>query len=352
MSAELIVLPNQASSMIQAAVQHRRMMVEFTQQVMVQGVDYGIIPGTNKPTLLKPGAEKLCTLFSFVPKFTILKQIEDWTGEAFGGEPFFFYLVRCSLWRNGELVVEADASCNSREKRYRYRRAERTCPTCNQAAIIKGKAEWGGGWVCFKNKGGCGAKFPDGDASIEKQETGQILNPDIYDCVNTIIKQAEKRAVIAATLLGANASEFYGQDLDAVHLPPQQEQVINTETGEISTRSVAPDPVDSRPLKERLAERLRKVQADKSILKPICLRLMKSQGKTVSSEQYEWCLSDKTIEEWIDVVIGLKAEGAQRKEAQEAAKPEEPAVAVTLTPETTEEDDEGDPYEEVVEGEA
>jgi hypothetical protein len=33
------------------------------------------------------------------------------------------------------------------------------CPKCGAAAIIKGKAEYGGGWVCFKKKGGCGAKF-------------------------------------------------------------------------------------------------------------------------------------------------------------------------------------------------
>jgi len=37
-----------------------------------------------------------------------------------------------------------------------------TCPECGQAAIIKGKAEYGGGYLCWKKKGGCGAKFPDG----------------------------------------------------------------------------------------------------------------------------------------------------------------------------------------------
>lgn len=36
---------------------------------------------------------------------------------------------------------------------------DKTCPKCGAAAIIKGKEEYGGGWVCFKKKGGCGAKF-------------------------------------------------------------------------------------------------------------------------------------------------------------------------------------------------
>lgn len=37
----------------------------------------------------------------------------------------------------------------------------RPCPSCGQDAIIKGKAEFGGGLVCFKKKGGCGAKWKD-----------------------------------------------------------------------------------------------------------------------------------------------------------------------------------------------
>lgn len=33
------------------------------------------------------------------------------------------------------------------------------CPTCGKDSIIKGKEEYGGGYVCYKKKGGCGAKF-------------------------------------------------------------------------------------------------------------------------------------------------------------------------------------------------
>jgi len=35
------------------------------------------------------------------------------------------------------------------------------CPECAVPAIIKGKEEYGGGWLCYKKKGGCGAKFKD-----------------------------------------------------------------------------------------------------------------------------------------------------------------------------------------------
>lgn len=39
---------------------------------------------------------------------------------------------------------------------------EPSCPACGKkGSIIKGKEEYGGGYLCFKKKGGCGAKFKD-----------------------------------------------------------------------------------------------------------------------------------------------------------------------------------------------
>jgi hypothetical protein len=200
---------------MQAVIQRRAAVVEFTKSAMKRGVDFGVIPGTgDKPTLLKPGAEKLCTLFGLSPRFAITNKIEDWNGRDYDDEPMFYYTYKCGLWYQDHLVAEAEGSCNSHEKKYRYRQGERKCPTCGKAAIIKGKAEYGGGWLCFGKKGGCGAKFPDGDTAIESQQVGQVLNPDTADQVNTIQKMAQKRALIAATLLAVNASEFFTQDLD------------------------------------------------------------------------------------------------------------------------------------------
>lgn len=33
------------------------------------------------------------------------------------------------------------------------------CPYCKAQAVIRGKAEFGGGWLCWKREGGCGTKF-------------------------------------------------------------------------------------------------------------------------------------------------------------------------------------------------
>ena len=197
------------------AGQRRQALVEFTRSIMVPGTDFGVIPGTGtKPVLLKAGAEKLTTFFGLAVKFIREVATEDWTGEGHGGEPFFHYGYKCQLWRGDLMVADGDGSCNSWEKKYRYRSGERVCPECGKVAIIKGKAEFGGGWLCFKKKGGCGFKWVDGAKEIEGQEVGQIKNDNPADLVNTILKMAQKRALVAAVLVGVNASEFFTQDIE------------------------------------------------------------------------------------------------------------------------------------------
>lgn len=205
---------------IELAVERYNTITEFVSRVLRRDVDYGIIPGTDKLILLKPGAEKLTTFFGLSTRFQLIERIEDWTGEDHNGEPFFYYLYRCRLFRGDLLVAEADGSCNSREQKYRYREAQRVCTECGHAAIIKGKEEYGGGWLCFRKKGGCGAKFSNGDAAIESQQVGRVPNPEIADQVNTIQKMGQKRALVAVTLLAVNASEFFTQDVeDFIHAP-------------------------------------------------------------------------------------------------------------------------------------
>ena len=182
--------------------------------IMHKDIDYGVIPGSSKPTLLKAGAEKATSFFGLSPRFTDAGCVEDWTGEAHGGEPFFYYRRTCNLYRGNQLVASVDGSCNSWEKKYRYRSSERICPQCGKPTIIKGKQEYGGGFICFAKKGGCGAKFSDNAPEIINQEVGQVKNPDVADVVNTILKMADKRALVAATLIATGLSEYFTQDIE------------------------------------------------------------------------------------------------------------------------------------------
>jgi len=210
---------------VRQAVERYQALVRFAREGMRAGVDYGVIPGTGgKPTLLKPGAEKLCTFFALhVEDPELVERVEDWSGAGHGGEPFFYYLVRQRLTRGGVVIAAQLASANSWEKKYRWRQQERKCPRCSAEAIrfSKDRPEW----YCWRKAGGCGATFPKDDAAIAGQKPGRIANPDIFDQVNTVLKIACKRSLVSAVLVAVNASEFYTQDFDDDDLPSGGETV-------------------------------------------------------------------------------------------------------------------------------
>jgi hypothetical protein len=56
---------------------HYQVMVAFVKAQMQKDIDYGVIPGTSKPTLLKPGAEKLCRLFNLRPSYELIQSVAD-----------------------------------------------------------------------------------------------------------------------------------------------------------------------------------------------------------------------------------------------------------------------------------
>jgi hypothetical protein len=181
------------------------------QSTLIEGHDYGTIPGTNKPTLLKPGAEKITKLVGCADTYEEIHVIRDWD------RPLFAYEIKCQLisLATGQVVAEGLGECNSYEAKYRWRQAERTCPTCQEeGAVIKGKAQYGGGWLCWQKKGGCGAKFLDGDPQIESQSVDRIENPDVFDQVNTFLKMAKKRALVDAALSVGRLSDLFTQDLE------------------------------------------------------------------------------------------------------------------------------------------
>ena len=180
---------------------------EIMKEVMKEGVHYGTIPGTDKPSLLKAGAEKLCMVFRLGPDYEITDKERE-------GEHLTL-TSKCTLTHipTGQKVGSALGSCSTMESKYAYRKGSRVCPECASSAIIKGKAEFGGGWLCYKAKGGCGAKFKDGDKAIEKQEIGRIANEDKADQYNTVLKMSNKRALLAAVLNATAASDIFNQDL-------------------------------------------------------------------------------------------------------------------------------------------
>lgn len=127
---------------------------KFVEEVMVRGIDYGLIDGFSKPTLLKPGAEKLCDVFGFSKLVDVVNRFEQWdTG-------IFAYEVKMTLTRKDNGVIEAEGigSCNSKE------------------------------------------------AAFNQQ------NP--FTISNTVLKMAKKRALIDAVLSATRSSGLFTQDIE------------------------------------------------------------------------------------------------------------------------------------------
>ena len=196
--------------------------------LMQEGEHYGVIPGCgSKPSLLKAGAEKLSLMFRMRPEFDI-KIVDFPNGQR-------EYQVKCTLFniQNNYAIGEGVGSCSTLESKYRFRNASRKCPECGKESIIKGKPEYGGGWVCFKAKGGCGSKWTDTDPIIVDQECGRIDNPDIADMYNTCLKMGKKRAHVDAILTATAASDIFTQDIeDFAHEAPTPPVKQTTPAGE------------------------------------------------------------------------------------------------------------------------
>lgn len=202
---------------VERMIAQSRKIQQCMEAVMIRDEHYGVIPGTQgrdgkppKPTLLKAGAEKLCLMFRLSPEYEIVSSTET--------SALISFTIRCLLKHipTGAIIATGLGSCNSREAKY-VRPAPKKCPQCGGEFLIFGKQEYEtdlaykGGMMCFKKKGGCGAKFKPDDEVIAKQPTG-IADP--ADLHNTILKMGCKRSLVAAVLNGTAASDCFSQDLD------------------------------------------------------------------------------------------------------------------------------------------
>ena len=215
---------------IMPAEQARKQLLQlqaFVKVYLFVDVDYGKQPGTNKDALFKSGAEKLCEIYGFQPKYSFLGEYckEDWDRTP----ALFDYTIQCTIIRrDGTVAGTGLGSCNSYEKKYKTRKSDRECPACGKNAIGQSKPEWGGGYYCNAKKDGCGAKWrmnkpekgksPDDEEvavakMIEAQECGEVPNPDIASCKNTVLKMAKKRALVDATIAASRSSGLFTQDI-------------------------------------------------------------------------------------------------------------------------------------------
>lgn len=168
-------------------VGHVMRVQEIMKSVMKPDVHYGVIPGTKKNTLYKPGAETLCVAFHIAPKYEVTEtRFED--GVRFR--------VTCSGVHQGTGNVVADGvgSCSSMEEKYKWRKAYKT--EWSNTSPERRRIEYG------YNK-----------AERKEYEILQV-RVETADIENTLLKMACKRAFIAMVLNATAASDVFAQDLE------------------------------------------------------------------------------------------------------------------------------------------
>lgn len=154
---EFSIINNVEMNQIQNTMNKINQFQKIVKDTLNQNHDFGVIPGTgSKPTLLKPGAEKLLMLMGLRSEFDIADSTRDWE------KGFFQYQVKCRLIKGDLVVTEGMGSCNSKERKY--------------------------------------------------------IKQDPYSIDNTILKMAKKRSLVDAALLVGSLSDIFTQDLEDIDI--------------------------------------------------------------------------------------------------------------------------------------
>lgn len=176
--------------------------------VMRQDEHYGTIPGTNKPSLLKPGAEKLNLVFRLRPEYQITKT------DLYNGHRE--YEVICTLYHipTGQSVGQGVGSATTMEGKYRFRGGEK------EGTGQPVPKEY---WNLKKTDpekakhliGGEGFGVGKIDGKWEICSIGEKVEHDNpADYYNTVLKMAKKRAHVDAILTATAASDIFTQDVE------------------------------------------------------------------------------------------------------------------------------------------
>ena len=200
---------------VQEVVVHIKLLQEVLEKVMKKGQHYDTIPGTSKPTLLKPGAEKILATF----RLGVDPIVED-----LSNGDILRYRVKCNIKTfNGIFVGAGVGEASSEEEKYKWR------------SIVSEK-EW--------------EATPENMRKIKytrdkNHPTIQQIRTNPYDIANTILKMAKKRAMVDGTLTVTAASDIFTQDIEDM-----PEEIVTREVNPESKQEPKSEPIKKSVIKE------------------------------------------------------------------------------------------------------
>jgi len=165
---------------------YHKEVAKLITESLEEGVDYGRVPGTDKPTLLKPGAERLALAFGAHPEYRLVaSEIEH--------DRQVFYTKRKKRWFNGPRGRQFDWEEENGESfgLYRY---------VYECSLVRAD----------------GRVLGTGHGVCSTMESKYVDRP--RDCENTALKMAQKRAMVAAVLNAFGLSNRFTQDVEDLDL--------------------------------------------------------------------------------------------------------------------------------------
>lgn len=247
--------------------------VTFSKSILKMDLDYGVIPGTPKPSLYKPGAEKLRLVYGLSSEQDCIENIADLD------RPYIDYTYRCTIKsKQGQILAQCDGSCNSMEPKFGFtwKTADRLpsgidvsklpCKVVRkrtteydfaiQRAETTGTygkplAYWSKWQSAIKLGTATKHQVQRNGKTFDEWELDETLtlyriaNPNVISMKNTIMKMAQKRAFVGAILVATGASEFYTQDIEDMEI---NGQVFSNEKN-VPEETVQPE-IQQQPAKE------------------------------------------------------------------------------------------------------
>lgn len=183
---------------------------EVMKSVMQKGQHYGTVPGCgDKPTLLKPGAEKLMMTFRLAADPQI-QEIPTDDGLTFR------VLTRITNQATGLFLGSGVGECSSKEDKYNWRGA------------VSNK-EWDA--------------TPEDRKRVKYTRSGEIqqVRTNPADVANTVLKMAKKRSLVDGILTVTAASDIFTQDIEDM-----PEEVLGSKGGDGADKKQPPKQPQSK----------------------------------------------------------------------------------------------------------
>lgn len=323
MTQELVVQSNMMSA--SEVVGQANLIQQIMKEAMKDGMHYMVIPGCGaKPSLLKPGAEKLSLTFRLRP---IIDPERDIKIEKLEGDHINVVVYCHIINADGVELATGVGSASTKESKHRYRGGEKV-----GTGVAVPKEYWNlkkAGKIYEANALLGGDGFCAGKVDTGKQEKewqicsfgAKAENPDLADTWNTVLKMGKKRAYVDGMLAATGASDIFTQDIEDMNLKHGSDGMAKDST-KPATKAPVPKAIESVQIKTNIITMGKATIKSKSGVESVVYRLTDKDGGVYTATDEGFVTLCKSAKEGgLEVLITHKTDAAKTVEMIDLVEP-------------------------------